>query len=211
LQPSAGLFGDSGLRIAVELGDQVTVKTAGVATRLTGGGIITLDEQGQLATFGKINLVDGVYKGYGAALDIKQGLLKYTGGSIANPGLSVFAARDVGTVQAGVQITGTAEDPVISLYSRPSMPERDILGYIFMGRPMRVGQEGEDAMMIGVGALIPYGGTFSDLGISEVDIQGLFNGTGGVRLRNRLTEKIELESTFGAESGVDLYYILEFD
>jgi len=202
---------DTDIRIAVELGDQVTVKTSGVATRLTGGGIITLNKLGQLATFGAINLVDGVYKGYGATLDIKQGLLNYTGGSITNPDLRIFAARDVGTVQAGVQITGTGDDPVVSLYSRPSMPERDILSYIFIGRPMRVDQEGEDAMMIGTGALMPYGDTFSDLGISEVDIQGLFDGTGGVRLRNRLTERLELESTLGAESGVDLYYILKFD
>ena len=81
-----------------------------------------------------------------------------------------------------------------------------------MGRPMRVGQEGEDALMIGAGALIPhYGDTFSDLGISEIDIQGLFSGAGGVRLRKRLTERLELESTLGIESGIDLYYIFEFD
>ncbi len=203
---------DTDIRIAVELGDQVVVKTAGVETRLTGGGIITLDDQGQLATFGKINLVDGIYKAYGANLEIKQGLLNYTGGPITNPDLRIFAARDVGTVQAGVQITGKAEDPVVSLYSRPSMPERDILGYIFMGRPMRVGQEGEDALMIGAGALMPrYGETFSDLGISEIDIQGLFTGTGGVSLRKRLSETWEIESTLGVESGLDLYYIFKFD
>jgi autotransporter translocation and assembly factor TamB len=91
------------------------------------------------------------------------------------------------------------------------MPERDIMAYIFMGRAMRVGQEGEDAMMIGAGALMPYGDTFSNLGIAEIDLQGLFDGTGGVRLHKRLTEKLELESTLGAESGVDLYYLIKFD
>ncbi len=203
---------EADIRVDVELGDQVWVKTAGIKTRLEGGGTVTLDEQGHLATRGEIRLVEGVYKAYGANLNIKQGLLTYTGGSVTNPSIRIFAARDVGTVQAGVQITGTAEAPVVSLFSRPAMPERDILGYIFMGRPMRVGQEGEDALMIGTGALIPrYGETFSGLGISEIDIQGLFAGTGGVRIRKRLTETWELESTLGLESGVDLYYIFEFD
>lgn len=203
---------DVDIRVAVELGDRVRIKTAGVDTRLKGGGRIALDEQDHLAIWGEISLVEGVYKAYGANLGIKQGVLKYAGGPVENPRLSILATRDVGTVLAGVQVTGTAEDPVVTLYSQPAMPERDILGYIFMGRAMRVGQEGEDALMIGAGALVPgYGGAFSDLGISEIDIQGLFDGTGGVSVRKRLTEKWEVESTFGAESGVDLFYLIKFD
>ncbi len=200
------------IQVVVELGDQVWVKTAGIDTRLEGGSTVALDEQRHLATWGEIHLVEGVYKAYGANLDIKQGVLSFDGGPIDNPKLRIFAARDVGTVQAGVQITGTAEAPVVTLYSRPAMPERDIIGYIFMGRPMRAGQEGEDALMIGAGALMPrYGETFSDLGISEVDIQGLFDGSGGVRLRRHLTESWELVSTLGSESGIDLYYIFKLD
>lgn len=203
---------DADIQVAVELGDQVRIRTAGVDTRLKGGGRISLDEQDHLAIWGEISLVEGVYKAYGANLGIKQGVLKYAGGPVENPSLSILATRDVGAVQAGVQVTGTAEAPVVTLYSQPAMPERDILGYIFMGRAMRSGQEGEDALMIGAGALIPgYGGAFSDLGISEIDIQGLFAGTGGVSVRKRLTEKWEVESTLGVESGVDLFYLIRFD
>ncbi|GEM_PF-5000245 len=203
---------DADIRVDVKLGDQVWIKTSGVEARLEGGGMVTLDEQQRFAAQGEVRLIEGTYKAYGANLQIKQGVLSYKGGAIDNPALRVFAARDVGAVQAGVQITGSAKAPVVSLYSRPAMPERDILGYIFMGRPMRAGQEGEDALMIGTGALMPrYGETFSDLGISEIDIQGLFDDTGGVRLRKRLTEKWELASTLGSESGVDLYYVIKFD
>jgi translocation and assembly module TamB len=203
---------DADIQVDVELGEQVRIKTAGVNTRLKGGGRITLDQQDHLVIWGEINLFDGVYKAYGANLGIKQGVLRYKGGPVENPSLSILATREVGTVQAGVQVTGTAEVPVVTLYSQPAMPERDILGYIFMGRPMRTGQEGEDALMIGAGALVPgYGGAFSDLGISEIDIQGLFDGTGGVTVRKRLTEKWEVESTLGVESGVDLFYLIRFD
>lgn len=200
------------IRVTVKLGDQVRVKTSGVETRLQGGGTVTLNEQEHLAVHGEISLSEGTYKAYGANLAIKQGVLKYSGGPIENPSLNILALREVGTVQAGVQVTGTAEAPVVTLYSLPTMPERDIMGYIFMGRPMKAGQEGTDALMIGAGAMMPgYGGTFSDLGISEIDIQGLFSGTGGVSVRKRLTDKWEIESTLGIESGVDLYYLFKFD
>ena len=203
---------DADIQVAVELGDRVRIRTAGVATRLQGGGMITLNDQNQVVFLGEITLAKGVYKAYGANLDIKQGVITFAGSQVTNPRLNILATRDVGRVQAGVQVTGTAEAPVVTLYSQPAMPERDILGYIFMGRPMREGQEGEDALMIGAGALLPgYGGTFSDLGISEIDIQGLFSGTGGVTLRKRLSEKWEVESTLGVESGVDLYYLIKFD
>ena len=36
-------------------------------------------------------------------------------------------------------------------------------------------------------------------------------GTGGLRLRRKLTENWEVESNLGVESGIDLYYIIELD
>ena len=66
--------------------------------------------------------------------------------------------------------------------------------------------------MMGAGSLLPgYGGGLSELGITEIDIQGLFTGTGGLRLRRKLSEKWEIESNLGVESGIDLYYIIELE
>ena len=50
-----------------------------------------------------------------------------------------------------------------------------------------------------------------ELGITEIDIQGLFSGTGGLRLRRKLADQWEIESNLGVESGVDLYYIIELE
>ncbi|MEJ2198338.1 MAG: hypothetical protein P8X54_07205 [Desulfuromonadales bacterium] len=67
-------------------------------------------------------------------------------------------------------------------------------------------------LMMGAGSLLPgYGGGLSELGITEIDIQGLFTGTGGLRLRRKLTEQWEIESNLGVESGIDLYYIIELE
>ncbi len=206
------LLVNADIQVVIELGDQVMVNTAGVETRLEGELTVADDEQHHLAAWGEIRLVDGFYKAYGTNLEIKQGLLRFDGDPIVNPKLKVFAARDIGRVQAGVHVTGTAEAPVVTLASRPAMPERDILGYLIMGRPMKEDDEGGDALAIGTGALLPnYGETFSDLGVVEVDVDGLINETGGVRIRKRLSESWEISSILGHESGVDLFYILDFD
>ena len=203
---------DTDIQVIVELGENVKVKTEGVETSLEGGVTITRDEKRHLAGWGEIRLVGGTYKAYGTSLAIKQGVMSYSGDPLVNPKLRVFAARDVGRVQAGVHITGTAQNPVVTLASNPAMPERDILGYLFMGRPISRDSEGGDALAIGAGALIPnYGGTFADYGIVELDLDGLLNDNGGVRFRKRLSESWEISSTLGTESGIDLFYILDFD
>ena len=67
-------------------------------------------------------------------------------------------------------------------------------------------------LMMGAGSLLGnYGGGLSELGITEIDIQGLFSGTGGLRLRRQISEKWEVQSTLGIESGVDLFYIIELE
>jgi len=203
---------DTDIQVVVELGEDVYVKTEGVEAKLEGGVTIARDEKHHLAGWGEIRLLDGTYKAYGTSLEIKQGLMSYDETPLVNPRLRVFAAKDIGRVQAGVHITGTAENPIVTLASRPAMPERDILGYLFMGRPLNKTGAGGDALAIGAGALMPkYGSTFSDLGIIELDLDGLLNDKGAVRLRRKLSESWEISSTLGTESGVDLYYIFDFD
>jgi hypothetical protein len=81
-----------------------------------------------------------------------------------------------------------------------------------MGRAIRTETQETDILMMGAGSLFPAGGTgLAELGITEIDLQGLFRGTGGVRLRRSLAEKWEIESTLGVESGIDLYYLIEFE
>ncbi len=200
------------IRVNVELGEEVTVKTGGVETRLAGGGTVTMGPTNELLARGEIRLVSGSYRAHGVNLDIRQGVLSYQGDILTNPDLRIFAAREVGEVLAGVQITGNAEAPVVSLYSRPAMPDRDILGYMLMGRAISTESQEADMLMMGTGSLLKnYGGGLSELGITEIDIQGLFTGTGGLRLRRKIAEKWEVQSTIGTESGVDLFYIIELE
>lgn len=197
---------ETDVRVVVSLGEDVTVVTSGVDTRLEGSGVVTMSPEGEMLAWGEINLVSGTYQGYGARMKIRQGLLQYKGDPIINPDLKIFAAREVGTVLAGVQITGTGEVPVVTLYSRPAMPERDIIGYIFMGRPMGTDSQDSDMVGLSAGALLSGPG-----GASVIDLHGLHVGSEGVRIRKRLAEKWEVESTLGSDSALDLFYVIEFD
>ena len=200
------------IEVTVELGDDVTVKSGGVDTRLTGGGVVSMGPTGELLARGEIQLVSGWFRSHGVNLKIRQGVLNYQDEVITNPDLRIFAAREVGDVLAGVQVTGNAEAPVVTLYSRPAMPERDILGYMLMGRAIDTENEEADMLMMGTGTLLgSYGGGLSELGITDIDIQGLFTGSGGLRLRRKISEKWEVQSTLGTESGVDLFYIIELE
>ncbi len=196
------------VEVQLVLGEQAWVRTSGFEAELGGETILQIDPFGRVTATGEIRVEEGHFAAYGAELKIRRGILRFRGGPAANPKLDILAVREIARVAAGVRITGTAEAPVVNLYSRPAMPEKDILGYIFMGRPIK---NETDMLALGAGTLIPTGaGTLKGLGISEVDLQGLFSGDGGVRLRHRLAERWELESTLGNQSGIDLFYIIEF-
>jgi len=173
---------------------------------------MSMGSTGELLARGEVQLVSGWFRSHGVNLEIRQGVLNYQDEIITNPNLRIFAAREVGDVLAGVQVTGNAEAPVVTLYSRPAMPDRDILGYMLMGRAIDTENEEADMLMMGTGSLLSsYGGGLSKLGITDIDIQGLFTGTGGLRLRRKIAEKWEVQSTIGTESGVDLFYIIELE
>jgi hypothetical protein len=103
----------------------------------------------------QVRVVDGSYMAYGAKLSVKRGRLKFNDGPVNNPALDILALRDVGTVRAGVKVTGTAEFPEVNLFSQPALPKKDILGYIFLGRPIRFEQREADLLALGAGTLLP--------------------------------------------------------
>jgi hypothetical protein len=109
----------------------------------------------KLRATGQVRVVDGSYMAYGAKLSVKRGRLKFNDGPVNNPALDILALRDVGTVRAGVKVTGTAEFPEVNLFSQPALPKKDILGYIFLGRPIRFEQREADLLALGAGTLLP--------------------------------------------------------
>ena len=257
------------VQLQVLLGDQVFVKVAGIDAQLGGEVDLSLTSLDRITSRGEIKVVKGNYRTYGVNLDINRGRLFFAGGPIDQPGLDVLALRTVGSIRAGVLVSGTLVNPVTRLYSEPPLPDVDILSYIVLGHPL--GRSGEQAGLLtqAASALLTSGQAEdvqkqikNRLGLSTLEIQGgvggtsgamgykplavtapgaipaaqqagitetvltvgkyitpklyisfgrsLFSGSSLLLLRYDIFRQWQIETQTGSESGVDLFYKLEF-
>ena len=131
------------LQVQANLGDRFYVNAEGLRTRLEGGLRLVLLEgvggSGQrrsgrrLIATGTIQTVDGTYRAYGQDLTIDRGVVNFQG-PIDNPGLNVRAVRKGVAVEAGVEVTGTAQRPTVALISEPAVPDSEKLSWMILGR-----------------------------------------------------------------------------
>jgi translocation and assembly module TamB len=173
------------VEVRVVLGDKVFVKISGIDARLGGAMILSSSSLDRITSTGEIKVVKGRYRTYGVNLEIVRGRLFFPGGPINLPSLDFLALRQIGDVRAGVTVSGTLQKPVTKLYSKPAMPDVDILAYIVLGHPL--GSSGEQAGLVAqaAGALLTSGQAEvlqeqvkNKLGLSTLEIQG---GVGGSR------------------------------
>nr|WP_246551849.1 translocation/assembly module TamB domain-containing protein [Geobacter hydrogenophilus] len=165
------------IRVGVTLGDRVFVKTEGIDAQLGGSVDLAILGPDRVTSTGAIRVIKGHYSTYGVKLEIVRGRVYYAGGPINRPTLDFLALRTEGDVKAGVTVTGTADQPVVKLYSEPSMPDTEILSYIVLGRPLS-GSEGETGLLMqAAGALLSAGQSVSlqdqfkqRLGIDVLDV-----------------------------------------
>jgi len=120
----------------IQLGDQVYFTGYGLSGRI-GGELDLKDSPEKLTTgSGELKILDGQYKAYGQDLSIEHGRLLFSGGPITNPGLDMRAVRKVGTVTAGLQVSGTLRNPRLNVFSDPPMTQSDALAYLLFGHGM---------------------------------------------------------------------------
>ena len=145
------------VEIDLLLGNHVLVDSSGVEAQLSGSLRLRSTPGEDVRASGQLKVDKGRYASYGVSLDIERGILYYSGGSVTRPALDILALRTIGEVKAGVEVTGTPQEPVVTLYSEPAMADTDILSYIVLGRPVDA-QGGEtDLLMTAAGALLSQG------------------------------------------------------
>jgi len=167
------------VKVRILLGDKVFVKTSGIDAQLGGGVDLSFSALDRITSTGEINVVKGRYRTYGVNLEIVRGRLFFAGGTIDRPSLDVLALRTIGTVRAGVIVSGTLQRPVTRLYSEPAMPDVDVLAYIVLGHPL--GSSGQQTTLLtqAAGALLTSGQAAqlqekikNRFGLSTLEIQG---------------------------------------
>jgi translocation and assembly module TamB len=117
----------------LDLGNDFRIRGMGVDTRLRGTLALTGTSLSQPRIVGMIHTAGGEYRAYGQRLDIERGVIRFTGPA-DNPSLDVLAIRPNITQRVGVQISGSALNPFVRLYSEPDLPDAEKLAWLVTGR-----------------------------------------------------------------------------
>jgi len=143
------------------------------------GQLAVQERPGRAATGRGQVVVNGTYKAYGQDLKIEQGRLLFAGTPLDNPGLDLRATRGFSDpdVTVGLQVRGTAQVPVLTVFSEPSMEQSDALSYLVAGKPLSQLKSGEgDAVGSAARALGTAGGDLlaksigSKMGLDDVGV-----------------------------------------
>lgn len=128
--------------LSARLGEKFYLHAKGLRTRLAGGLNLVFQEGipagggrtgRRLLANGTINAVDGTYRAYGQDLTIERGVVNFQG-PLDNPGLNIRAVRKGVAVEAGVEVTGSARRPQVTLVSEPAVPDAEKLSWMIIGR-----------------------------------------------------------------------------
>jgi translocation and assembly module TamB len=139
--------------VKVELGHKTHLVGMGLDGRLS--GMLTVSERPGRPTTGQGQIaVDGTYKAYGQSLQIQRGQLLFASTPIDNPGLNIRAVRTLNpnaTIndgqEVGLLVSGTAQRPILTVFSNPAMEQSDALSYLVTGKPLSQVKGGEGDMV----------------------------------------------------------------
>jgi translocation and assembly module TamB len=86
-----------------------------------------------LRAIGNVRVTEGsTYTSFGRKLTIENGFFTFNG-PMANPGINILAIRRNQDVEAGVQVTGTVNAPVVKLVSEPNVPDDEKISWLLFG------------------------------------------------------------------------------
>jgi translocation and assembly module TamB len=130
--------------LEVKLGDDVKVQGYGLDGTVRGQLAVRV-RPGQTASGRGEIRVDGKYQAYGQNLSIERGRLLFAGTRLDNPGLDIRAVRNIRSqdITVGLSIRGTAQQPILTVFSEPAMEQAEALSYLVTGRPLNALKSGE--------------------------------------------------------------------
>jgi translocation and assembly module TamB len=204
--------------VQVDLGENFRFKGSGADLRLEGALSVRTGPSQPLAAYGTIRIPDGKYEAFGAVLDIERGLLNFTG-PLTNPNINILAMRRRQEVAAGVQVTGTVQQPRVQLVSEPNVADEEKLSWLVFGHGGSGGggtNAQTAARSAATGLLNKLGGdkVAKRIGLDELSIGKSAYGMGSeqvVSLGKNVSERLAIgyeQSLAGAASVLKLTYQL---
>lgn len=195
------------LRLDLEatLGRSVHFRGAGVESRLAGQIRLRSDDAGLPRASGSIRTIGGRFDAYGQTLGIQRGIINFQG-AIDNPGLNILAVHENLPVEAGVEVTGTAQRPRLRLVSTPDVADTEKLSWLVLGRSPEQQGAGDNGILLAAAQTIlggQDGGVLRQLqrglGIDEFGVStGEIGGYG-----KQPTSRVASSSGFGGSQTVN--------
>lgn len=200
------------LNIVLDPGPNFQVQGHGLKTRLA--GLLTLQAEGRDVAprlTGELHTVGGSYRAYGQSLRIEDGKLRFAG-VYDNPALDIRAVRPNLSQVVGVEVSGTAQLPVVRLYSDPDLPDSEKLSWLVLGRSSANGgaetallQQAALALLAGRG-VAPTEGIGRAFGLDEVSLGQIattnLDGSSGTEATVRLGKRISRDFYVAYERGL---------
>lgn len=186
-------------QLKVILGNAVQVDADIAETHLAGELDLVWNNEPVPQANGTIRLVDGRVQAYGQNLDLERSRVIYSDAPADNPRLDIRAVRqifgDAQVEEAGVAITGTAQEPTVRAYTSPATNEESALAYIATGSNFDHAN-GQGALNLGL-YLLPR--LFVSYGV------GLFDNGNTANARYEFSEHWNVSVQSGSrDTGVDL-------
>lgn len=183
--------------ISFDFGNNFRIREAGIDVTLGGRLRVHTNAAGELLAEGTVNILRGTYIVYGQTLNIENGRL-YFDGPADNPRLDITAMRRNMAVEAGVRITGTAQEPRVQLVSDPPVPDIDIMSWLVFGRPASDGSRADfafvamaaEAFLAGPNGVPVTTRVARRIGADHVGLRSRDGETDAVILGRRLTNRI---------------------
>ena len=119
--------------ITLQLGERVTVNTAGLSGRLSGSIRVATDDTGISRGSGELKVEEGKYLAYGRNLDVQRGRLLFSNGLMGDPGLDLRAVKKFPDITAGVNVRGTLRQPRMTFFSDPEVAQSQIVSLLLAG------------------------------------------------------------------------------
>ncbi|SHO54849.1 autotransporter assembly complex protein TamB [Vibrio quintilis] len=172
--------------LSVELGDELSIAAFGLKGRLQGKLNVSQRDQSPFI-HGEVNILDGSYRSFGQDLLIQQGKILMNGPA-DQPYVSITAIRNPEQIEdevtAGIQVTGPADNPVVTVFSDPAMPQANALSYLLRGKNLTSDSGGHTVTSSLIGLTLAQSGKLvGELGQAfgvqdlELDTNGAGDGT----------------------------------
>lgn len=208
--PGPSWMGVPDVRVMLDLGPDFQLQGRGLSTRLSGQVELVSHQgtQGLPRLNGQVRTVGGRYRAYGQSLDIRSGLLRFTG-AYDNPDLEILALRPHLPQTVGVQVLGTALQPRIRLYAEPDMPDAEKLAWLVLGRSAATGGVESGVLQQAAMALLSSNGQSlggdwaAKLGLDEVSlVTGLRSGATATGTAVTLGKRLSQDFYLAYETGL---------